>query len=110
MSCLPLFAFIDGLGGSELLLIMFVILILFGGEKLPHLAKGLGKSMREFKKASSDIQEEIKKAIDAVPDRPAPPKPVSLPPKAATETPPPTPGEPPAAQSTEEFPPDGPKP
>ena len=106
MSCFPLFAFIDGLGGSELLLIMFVILILFGGDKLPQLAKGLGKSMREFKKASSDIQEEIRKAIDAVPDNPTSPKTVSLPAKAEPEPPP---GGPPAAQKTEEFPPDGPK-
>jgi len=106
MPCLPIFAFIDGLGGSELLLIMFVILILFGGDKLPQLAKGLGKSMREFKKASSDIQEEIRKAIDAVPDTPTPPKTVSLPPKKDPEPPP---GAPPAAQKTEEFPPDGPK-
>ena len=104
MSCPPLFAFIDGLGGPELLLIMFVILILFGGDKLPQLAKGLGKSMREFKKASSDIQDEIKKAIDAVPDTP-PPKTVSLPLKTEPELP----GAPPAAQKTDEFPPEGPK-
>jgi len=109
MPCLPFFAFIDGLGGSELLLIMFVILILFGGDKLPQLAKGLGKSMREFKKASSDIQEEIRKAIDAVPDNPVtPPKTVSLQAKAEPQTQPP-PGAPPAAQKTEEFPPDGPR-
>jgi sec-independent protein translocase protein TatA len=51
-----------GLGGSELLIILLIILLLFGGAKLPQLAKGLGESIREFKKASKDEPEEKKPA------------------------------------------------
>lgn len=73
------FAFIEGLGGPELMMIMFVVLLLFGGQKLPELAKGLGKTMREFKKAASGVEDEFKRAIEETPDTPAPPaKPASL--------------------------------
>jgi len=41
-----------GLGGGELVLILAVVLLFFGGSKLPGLAKGLGQSIKEFKKAS----------------------------------------------------------
>jgi sec-independent protein translocase protein TatA len=44
------------LGGWELVLILAVVLVLFGAKKLPELAKGLGQGIKEFKKASSDIQ------------------------------------------------------
>jgi len=52
-----------GLGGGEIVLILFIILLLFGAKKLPELAKGLGKGINEFKKASSDIKEEVEKAV-----------------------------------------------
>lgn len=55
-------------GGPEVMLILFVALILFGGQRLPELARGLGKSIREFKKASAGVEEEIKRAIESVPD------------------------------------------
>jgi sec-independent protein translocase protein TatA len=48
----PIAAF--GLGGSELLLILAIVVLLFGGAKLPELARGLGKSIKEFKKASAE--------------------------------------------------------
>ena len=48
-----------GIGTPELIIIMFIILLVFGARKLPELAKGLGKGIREFKKASSEIQEEL---------------------------------------------------
>ena len=48
-----------GIGTSELIIIMFIILLIFGAKKLPELAKGLGKGIREFKKASSEIQDEL---------------------------------------------------
>jgi len=48
-----------GIGTTELIIIMFIILLIFGAKKLPELAKGLGKGIREFKKASNDIQEEL---------------------------------------------------
>jgi sec-independent protein translocase protein TatA len=49
---------IFGLGTPELLLVLCVILLLFGGAKLPSLARGLGQSIREFKKASSEDEDE----------------------------------------------------
>ena len=53
-----------GPGGQELLLILFVVLLFFGPSKLPELARGLGKGMREFKKAQSDLENEFNKAVD----------------------------------------------
>ncbi len=48
------------LGAGELLIIVLVVLILFGSKKIPELAQGIGKGMREFKKALNDVQEDIK--------------------------------------------------
>ena len=76
MSPLPL-AFLN-LGGTELLVIMAIVLILFGGDKLPDFAKGLGKTMREFKKATSGVEEEIRRAMDEPPAPPRPPTPVPV--------------------------------
>jgi TatA/E family protein of Tat protein translocase len=72
-------AFLDSLGGSELILILVVVLIFFGGEKMPEFARGLGKAIREFKKAAGDVEHEFKRAIDELPDKPQPTpyKPVS---------------------------------
>jgi sec-independent protein translocase protein TatA len=67
------FAFFDGLGGPEVLVVLVVILIFFGGEKMPEFARGLGKAMREFKKAASEVEHEFKRAIDEVPEKPARP-------------------------------------
>lgn len=61
------------IGGPELMLIVFVFLLLFGANKLPDLAKGLGKSIREFKKAASGVEEEVRRAMEQ-PDEPAPKK------------------------------------
>jgi len=51
-----------GIGGSEVFLILIVVLLLFGSKKIPEIAKGLGKGMREFKKATDDIKNEINNA------------------------------------------------
>ena len=56
-------AFIEGLGGPEMLLILVIVLMLFGKDKLPELARGLGKSMKELKKATSNVEEEFKRAL-----------------------------------------------
>ena len=64
-----------GLGGQELLLILFVVLLFFGPSKLPELARGLGKGMREFKKAQAYLEHEFNKAVDIeeVKAKPVPP-------------------------------------
>ena len=54
----------SGIGTFEILIILFIILLLFGAKKLPELAKGLGKGINEFKKASKDIKDEVESAID----------------------------------------------
>ena len=54
------FVGVFGIGGPELLLILAVLLLLFGGSKLPALAKGLGQSVKEFKKAAREDDEEDK--------------------------------------------------
>jgi sec-independent protein translocase protein TatA len=48
-----------GLGTPEIILIVLVILLLFGAKKIPDFAQGLGKGIREFRKAAKDIQEEV---------------------------------------------------
>ncbi len=58
-------AFLGGLGGGEIFLIAVVLLLLFGGRKIPELMRGLGKGIREFKNAQSGMdEEEEKKKID----------------------------------------------
>jgi sec-independent protein translocase protein TatA len=51
-----------GLGTQEIILIAIVILVLFGAKKIPDLMSGLGKGIKEFKKASRDIETEISNA------------------------------------------------
>jgi len=51
-------------GEMDLVLIGGVVLLLFGPSKLPELMKGMGKGIREFKKAQSDFESEIKKAVE----------------------------------------------
>ena len=65
------------LGGGEIILILALVLILFGAKKLPELAKGLGTGIKEFKKATRDVTEEMHSAME---EQPPPPK--SLPPAA----------------------------
>ena len=51
-------------GGMEWVLIVIIVLLLFGAKKLPELAKGLGKGIKEFKKAKNDVSEEINKVTE----------------------------------------------
>jgi len=46
-------------GTTEILIILFVILLLFGGKKIPELAKGFGKGIRQFKNEIKDVKEEL---------------------------------------------------
>jgi TatA/E family protein of Tat protein translocase len=94
-------AFIDGIGGPELLLLMVVVLMLFGSDKLPELARGMGKSIREFKKAAAGVEEEIRQALEEPPE--AKPTPPAAKPADTVSAPPPEakfPPYPPAPPST----------
>mgnify|MGYP000119914217 CR=1 FL=1 len=57
-----------GLGPREIGLIILVVIILFGGKKLPELARGLGLGLREFTKATREIKDEVKSATEDVDD------------------------------------------
>ena len=54
------------MGTPEILMILFVVLLLFGGKKLPELARGLGKGIRDFKDASDGVKREIHNNINNV--------------------------------------------
>jgi sec-independent protein translocase protein TatA len=58
------------LGGGEIILILALILILFGARKLPELAKGLGQGIKEFKKATKEVTDEVQSAMDEQPSTP----------------------------------------
>jgi sec-independent protein translocase protein TatA len=64
-----------GLGTTEILVILFIVLLLFGARKLPELARGLGKSVNEFKKGAAEAEKELKDAIETEPAKPAEKKP-----------------------------------
>ena len=61
--------FLGNLGTGEILVILFVVLLLFGGKKLPELARGLGKGIREFKDASTGVRRDIENEINKVEDK-----------------------------------------
>lgn len=58
MNMTPSFSLIFGLGTSELIIILVVVLLLFGGTKIPQLMRGLGRGVKEFKDASKGVESE----------------------------------------------------
>lgn len=54
-----------GIGGGELIFILFIVLMLFGSDKIPEIARTLGKTMAQLKHATNDIKSEIQKGADA---------------------------------------------
>lgn len=64
-----IFAFLGQLGGWEIMLILFVILIFFGSKRIPELARGLGKGIREFKDATNEIKKDIEKGVNDQPQK-----------------------------------------
>lgn len=101
---LPLAFF--NVGGPELVMITLLALMLFGGKKLPELARGFGKAMQEFRKAASGVEQEIKRAMDEDPSvaPPPPARPATLQQRrqAHGESDPPRPADPPPRPSDAE--------
>jgi len=58
------------LGTTEIIIIAVVVLVLFGARKVPELMKGVGTGIKEFKKASRDVQDEIQRASEEPPAQP----------------------------------------
>lgn len=54
-----------GIGGGELIFIIFIALMLFGSEKIPDVARTMGKAMAQFKNATNEIKSEIQKGVEA---------------------------------------------
>ena len=61
---LPMHLPLSMLDGPIIWVVVFVIILLFGGAKLPELARGLGKAKREFKRASDEVESEIHSAVE----------------------------------------------
>jgi len=59
---MDLLAFLGNIGGQELIIILLIILLLFGAKKLPELAKGMGKAVREFQSAKDEFSDELRNA------------------------------------------------
>ncbi len=55
--------FIQNMGGGSIILIVLVILLLFGAKRIPEIARGLGKGIREFKDATKDIQNDLEEGL-----------------------------------------------
>ena len=74
------------MGMGQIILILLVVLLMFGAKKLPDLAKGLGQGIKEFKKATRDIQDEVTKAANAPDESPSKPTPPEPPKSASSES------------------------
>ena len=58
--------FLGGIGGWEVFLIILLVVILFGAKRIPELARGMGKGIREFKDATRDVKNEIDKEVNDI--------------------------------------------
>lgn len=65
----PLPAFIGIPGGPEMLVILLLVVLLFGADKLPKLARSSGQAMGEFKRGRDQIEDDIREAAESTPDR-----------------------------------------
>lgn len=63
------------LGGGEIVVVLLIVLLFFGSKKIPELARGLGKGMREFRDATSGVQREIEDSMRDTPKPKQNPKP-----------------------------------
>ena len=69
MEISAIFTFLGNLGGPEIFLIVLFVLIFFGAKKIPELARGLGKGIREFKDATREVQSEIEESVKEEPKK-----------------------------------------
>ncbi len=69
MELSAIFTFLGNLGGPEIFLIVLFVLIFFGAKKIPELARGLGKGIKEFKDATRDVQSEIEDSMKEEPKK-----------------------------------------
>lgn len=109
-------ALLEGIGGPELLVIGILALLLFGSKRLPELGRAFGRAVREFKRATSGVEENLREALRDEPVRPVIRPPANqgaarnasfIPPPAAAPAPPPAsdpaalaPGDAPGAPAT----------
>ncbi|MDX1905343.1 MAG: twin-arginine translocase TatA/TatE family subunit [Thermonemataceae bacterium] len=63
------FLFLGSLGATEIMMILFIVLLLFGAKKIPELARGLGKGIREFKDATKEIKKNIEEETESLKDK-----------------------------------------
>lgn len=73
----PALAFLEGIGAMEMMLVAVIGLLLFGGKGLPDMARTVGRVVREFKKATANVENEVKRVMNEEPEpvrrpRPAP--------------------------------------
>jgi len=73
-----------GIGATEIIIIVAAVLILFGAKKIPEFMKGLGTGVKEFKKATREVTDEIQNAAE---DKPAQPKTNGQPPSQTVSQP-----------------------
>lgn len=73
------------MGWPEITIVIVLVILLFGAKKLPELARGVGKSIKEFKKATANIEEEVRTAIEDEPKASAPRSSVEDKEKSTTE-------------------------
>ena len=65
---------LGNLSGSEILILLLIVLLVFGANRLPDTGRAIGKGLREFKRALSDAQDSITRPDDAEPQKPPPPR------------------------------------
>nr|WKN36349.1 twin-arginine translocase TatA/TatE family subunit [Tunicatimonas sp. TK19036] len=58
-----IFLFLGGIGGWEIMIILLFVLIFFGANKIPEIARGMGRGIREFKDATKEIKDEIENGV-----------------------------------------------
>ena len=63
MALNTVFAFLGDIGTGEIMVILLIVLLLFGAKKIPELARGMGRGIREFKDATKEIKTEIENGV-----------------------------------------------